>query len=433
MSNKDYMIPSDLEKQEHLSQDILSIISSNNIQPTSDRPAANFIELMEWTQRNFSQALKSTTNLNKYVHNRIIVDGQFLKFCEEKKVTVECLYKDSIISWKTEHNFEKFFVQGVFLIKTRGLEFIHAALFHKGNQNEDEISFFVIVSNDNYEKYISLRNEFDAWVQQRDRGNLHIRVIDGDDMPYTKDYTWEDLFLPKNIKHEVQSLVENFLSSKDFYIQNRIPWKRGILLYGKPGNGKTSIIRTIMSMYNFKPVTILPGANDDAVREAFSYAEEQSPSLLYFEDLDSLLEKSVDISSFLNLMDGISTKNGLLVVATANEVKKLKSNITDRPSRFDRKFEIPLPNQEMSYIYLKRWFGSLITASKCKELAKLSEKYGFSYAYLKELYISAMFEALAHNRKVPNEKDVENALNCLIKDKNILNSGNSINTDRYFK
>lgn len=435
MNNKDYLLPSDLEKQEHLAADKLRALAATIPDFTSSepRPVSSFLDLMNWTQENFRSHLKNPNNLDKFVHNRIIIDGQFLQFCEENKVTVECLYKDSIISWKTDHDFEKFFVQGVFLIKARGLEFLHAALFHKGNQNEDEVGFFVIVSDDNFEKYVALRNQFDAWVQQRDRSNLHIRVIDGEDIPYTKDNSWEELFLPKNIKDELQSLVENFLASKEFYLQNRIPWKRGILLYGKPGNGKTSIIRTIMSMYNFKPVTIVPGANDEAVREAFSYAEEQSPSLLYFEDLDSLLEKSVDISSFLNLMDGISAKNGLLVIATANEVKKLKTNITDRPSRFDRKFEIPLPNQEMAYIYLKRWFGSLITVKKCRELSKYAEKYEFSYAYLKELYISAMFEALAHNRKAPTEKDVENALNRLVKDKNILNSGKTINTDKYFK
>jgi hypothetical protein len=87
----------------------------------------------------------------------------------------------------------------------------------------------------------------------------------------------------------------------------------------------------------------------------------------------------------------------------------------------------------MSYIYLKRWFGNLITVKKCRELSRYAEKYEFSYAYLKELYISAMFEALAHNRKAPTEKDVENALNRLVKDKNILNSGKTINTDKYFK
>lgn len=433
--NKDYLTPSDLESQEHLSLEKLKSIADKGIydKPLDSRPTANFIDLMKWVEKIFKSSLQDTKNLNRYIHNRIIIDGQFMKFCEEVGIKVECLYKDSIISWKTENDFEKFFVQGVFLIKHKNLEFIHAALFHKGNQNEDEVSFFTIVSNSNYEEYIKLRNSFDDWVQKRDRSNLHIRVVDGEDIPYTKDNTWSSLFLPDNIKKELQSLVENFLASKQFYINNNIPWKRGILLYGKPGNGKTSIIRTVMSMYNFKPVTIVPGANDEAVREAFSYAEEQSPSLLYFEDLDSMLEKNVDISSFLNLMDGISAKNGLLVIATANDVKKLKTNITDRPSRFDRKFEIPLPNQEMAYIYLKRWFGALLSSKKCRELSKYAEKSEFSYAYLKELYISAMFEALSHNRKSPTEKDIENALNRLVKDKNVLNNNKIVDTDKYFR
>src|ERR1035437_9323489 len=358
IQKEQYLNPVNLESQEHLSlQRLESLVSSNFKHDVFSRPTADFIDLMNWTWKNFSPALVDPIDLEKFVHNRIIIDGQFLQFCEERKIKVECLLKDSAISWKTDHDFEKFFVQGVFLIKAKGVEFLHAALFHKGNQNEDEISFFILCNKKNFEGYVKIRNEFDKWVVERDRSNLHIRVIEGDDIPYTKDHGWEDLFLPQDIKTEIKGLVENFLSSKDFYLQNRIPWKRGILLYGKPGNGKTSIIRTIISAYNFKPVTIAAGANNDSIHEAFSYAEEQSPSLLYFEDLDSLLE-SVDISSFLNLMDGISAKNGLLVLATANEIKKLKANITDRPSRFDRKFEIPLPNAEMAYIYLKRWFGT---------------------------------------------------------------------------
>lgn len=431
-----YLAPATLEQQEHLSPEILSTIlnikSELDHESYSDRPMSSFIDLMSWTEKKFCGRLKVKSNINRYVHNRVIIDGQFLQFAREKSISIECLYKDSIISWKTEHDYEKFFVQGVFLIKHKGLEFIHAALFHKGNQNEDEISFFCLVSDNNYESYISLRNEFDSWVQERDRSNLHIRVVDGEDVPYDKDSSWDELFLPENLKQELKNLVESFLASKDFYLQNKMPWKRGILLYGRPGNGKTSIIRTIISTYGFKPVTIVPGANDDAIREAFAYAEEQSPSLLYFEDLDSILEKN-DISSFLNLMDGISAKNGLLVVATANEVRKLKSNITDRPSRFDRKFEIPLPNEQMSYVYLKKLFGSLITVKKCRELSKYAEKYEFSYAYLKDLYISSMFEAISHNRKSPTEKDITTALNRLVKEKNVLNGNNKINTDKYFK
>ena len=99
---------------------------------------------------------------------------------------MECLHKDSVISWVTDHSYEKFFVQGAFLIKARGLEFLHFALFHKGNRHEDEISFFVICSEKNFANYTKLRNEFDDWVQDRDCSNLHIRVIDGEDIPYTK-------------------------------------------------------------------------------------------------------------------------------------------------------------------------------------------------------------------------------------------------------
>lgn len=423
----------DLEKQENLDLEILKKFNTKFEGTYSvPRPRDSFLELMNWTADNFGEILGNLANLNKYVHNRIIIDGQFVQFAKENNISVTCLYKDSIISWKTEHEYEKYFVQGVFLIESKNTKFLHAALYHKGNQHEDEISFFIICANDQYENYIKMRNEFDQWVQNRDRSNLHVKVIDGEDFPYTKDYTWDELFLPEKEKNAIRSSVENFLNSKDFYIKNHIPWKRGLLLYGKPGNGKTSIIKTIMSMYPFKPVTITPGANDESVREAFSYAEEQSPALLYFEDLDSLLEKSVDISLFLNLMDGIEAKNGLFVVGTTNDIKRLKSNITDRPSRFDRKFQIPLPNQKMAYIYLKKWFGDTFSDDKYKQIAKYAEDYEFSYVYLKELYISTMFEALGANRTKPLMKDVNIALKTLVNDKNILNNG-KINMNKYLK
>lgn len=433
MQNNNFLSLSEIEKQESLDENILKYFQPKYTDISlGDRPKSNFIELMDWCKNKFKSNLADDKLINSYVHNRIIIDGQFYQFAQENNIEIKCLYQDSIISWKTDHNYEKFFVQGVFLIKTKEVEFIHSALFHKGGQNEDEVSFFILCSNGNYKNYISLRNKFDEWVQLRDRGNLHIKVIDGEDLPYTKDHSWDDLFLDSSIKDEIKGLVENFLSSKDFYMKNRIPWKRGLIFFGPPGNGKSSLIRTIISNYNFKPVTITPAANDDVIREAFAYAEEQSPALLYFEDLDSLLEGGIDTSSLLNLIDGISAKNGLLVIATANEVKKLKSSITDRPSRFDRKFEIPLPNQEMAHIYLKKWFGNLITIRKCRDISKSSEKYGFSYAYLKEIYISSMFEALSNNRKTPTEKDIDNAFKRVLKEKNVID-GRSINMDKYLK
>jgi len=429
----DYLSQSEMESQEHLDLETLkSFIVKVHINDNelSDRPSANYIDLMNWVLDNFGDKLSNTKNLEKFVQNRIIIDGPFIQFCRENKATIECLYKDAVISWKSENGYEKFFIQGVFIIRYKDLEFIHAALFHKGNQNEDEVSFFILVAHDNYNKYLEFRNSFDSWSQKRDRSSMHVRVMQGDDIPYTKDLTWDDLFLPSALKKEIIDSVEGFIRSKEFYEKHKLPWKRGMLLYGYPGNGKTTIIKVIMSMYDFKPITVVPEANADAVRDAFSYAQEVSPALLYFEDLGSLLEKHLDLSTFLNLMDGVATNNGLLVVATTNEIEKLKDSISDRPSRFDRKFEIPLPNYDLAYIYLKRWFGKMLTADKYKSLAKLAVANRFSFDYLKEFYISSMFEALANKRSSPNSKDIETALKKVMKDKSI-SKGVRININRY--
>lgn len=433
MKTDTYLNSEKIEEQESLSPQILSSLFKTK-DDLPDRPLYGFHNLMKWVENYFGNQLQNSDRLNRFVHNRIMIDGQFLLFCKEQKVSVKQLYNDSIISWQTNHNYEKFFYQGVFLISGPGFEFLHAALYHKGNQNEDEVGFFIIVSNNNYTSYINFRNAFDAWIKERERSNLHIRVMDGEDIPYTKDVTWDDVFMDEKLKVEIRSMVENFLQSKDFYLEHKMPWKRGALLFGPPGCGKTSIIKTLISMYNFKPVTIAPNGGDDALKEAFIYAEEQSPSLLYLEDIDSLLESGrIDISGLLNSLDGIASKNGLLVIATANDIRKLKSNLTDRPSRFDRKFAIPLPNQNMCYSYLKRYFGKVIKDEKIKELAKYAVEHKFSYAYLKDLYISTMFEALSNDRKKPIIKDINTALDKLINDKKAFNTGHSINLEKYTK
>ena len=214
-NNTEYFSPDVLESQEHLSLDILSKMNPVGEWDLKPRPTANFIDLMNWVQESFGEALDNDrTPLNNFVQNRIVIDGQFLHFCQEHNVTVECLYKDSIISWRTDHDYEKFFMQGVFLIKFQGVEFLHAALFHKGNQNEDEVSFFIVVSDNNYESYVQFRNQFDDWVMQRDRSNLHIRVVDGDDIPYTKDAN-----IPTNPK-----MQNNKVTIFEYFFQNNIAY-----------------------------------------------------------------------------------------------------------------------------------------------------------------------------------------------------------------
>jgi hypothetical protein len=419
-----------LDLQESLTSDRLTklnkIAKPMESLPEAARPKESLIDLMTWAEKRFG--FKLGGDINRFIHNKIIIDGLFLQFCEEKNITVEPLLKDSFVSWKNKDN-EKFWQQGVFLIYGENIKFIHAALFHKGNQNEDEVSFFILVNNENYNAYIKFRNDYDEWAQKRDRANLNIRVIDGDDIPYERNAKWDDLFMPKLLKDNIRQSVEGFLASKHIYERRNIAWRRGIILYGQAGLGKTTCIKTIISSYDFKPITVIPSANDDTMRDAFAYAQEQNPSLLFFEDIDTLLQ-GINISLFLNLLDGISTKNGMLIVATTNSLETLKSNIKDRPSRFDRKFEIPLPNEEMSLKYIKKWFDKLLPDKDAKELAKYTVKYSFSYAYIKELYISSIYNAIANDREDPTSEDIKIALKQLMEDK-FKKSGKVIGIDKY--
>lgn len=435
MVKKDsYVSISELDAQESLSIEKIKLIRTKDSVYSATkaalppRPKDSYIELISWVEANFSDCLGKSKRI-RFVHNKIIIDGQFLQFCTEEKIKVESIYDDSIVSWRSDYDNERFFMQGIFHIQGKGVEFLHFALFQKGNQHEDEISFGIIVSDQNYDAYITLRNQYDDWIFNRDRDNLQIRVVDGEDISYEKDSKWEDLFLPEELKTNIRQTVEGFLKSRDIYESQQIPWKRGILLHGTPGCGKSSLIKTIMSNYDFKPVTVLPGANDDSMREAFAYAQDQNPALLYFEDLDSLLQ-SINTSLFLNLMDGISTKNGILIVATANNLNKFEPNIKDRPSRFDRKFEIPLPNQRMSTKYIAKWFADTLSTKEIDSLSSQTYSMKFSYAYIKELYISSVYIAISNDRKKPTLPDINIAMKQILADK-FNKNGKTVGIDKY--
>ena len=110
--------------------------------------------------------------------------------------------------------------------------------------------------------------------------------------------------------------------------------------------GKTSCLRVIMAQYpQLKPVTIQPGHPnpDELLEEAFEYAEQHSPSLLFFEDFQEMI-KTVDVRHFLQLLDGLQKRDGILTIVTGNDFSSLEENIKSRPRRFDSFFEFPLPN-----------------------------------------------------------------------------------------
>jgi ATP-dependent 26S proteasome regulatory subunit len=112
------------------------------------------------------------------------------------------------------------------------------------------------------------------------------------------------------------------------------------------------------------------------------------------EDLDALIEDE-NRAFLLNEMDGFADNDGVVVIASTNHPEKLDPAILDRPSRFDRKYHFALPGLPERLAYVKHWNQALqpemrLADSEAMAIAECADR--FSFAYMKELFLSAMME-----------------------------------------
>jgi len=139
-------------------------------------------------------------------------------------------------------------------------------------------------------------------------------------------------FHPK--KHDIIADIETFLSEEQDYIDYGIPYKRNYLFYGPPGCGKTSLISVIAAKFDYS-IYLLP-CDKDLDDESLKYYILTIPkkSILVLEDFDYIIEKNINISTFLNMLDGHSRNTQLISILTTNNRSKLSSVFT-RPGRID--------------------------------------------------------------------------------------------------
>ena len=203
--------------------------------------------------------------------------------------------------------------------------------------------------------------------------------------------------LPSDEMKEIIEDIKNFWNNKKSYENYKFVHKRGILMYGKPGNGKSGIIQLISKyLIEEQDGIIINITNADKLSQYDSIVgqlreiEPNRPLIVILEDLDAMIdEDSWIISTALNLLDGVKQIGNVVYIATTNYPEKLEDRITNRPSRFDRKYEIPLPNTAIRKEYIK----CKLTSSDLEKINLniwVSETEGMSLAHLKELIISVI-------------------------------------------
>ena len=213
--------------------------------------------------------------------------------------------------------------------------------------------------------------------------------------------SWDDVILDPQMKRDIIGDVDSFFASRDTYGRLGVPWKRGIIYYGPPGNGKTISIKAMMHMLQqrstSKSKSKEASEGDDqpqkeekeedekeqseeiptlyvktlasflgpeySVRSIFARARAEAPCYLVFEDLDSVVSDRVR-SYFLNEVDGLKANDGIFMVGSTNHLDRLDPGIAKRPSRFDRKYFFPNPDAKEREAYCRYWQAKLERAGR---------------------------------------------------------------------
>lgn len=229
---------------------------------------------------------------------------------------------------------------------------------------------------------------------------------------------WDDVILDPAFKKDLIDDVEGFFDNEAEYEEFAVSWKRGIILHGSPGNGKSISIKALMRSLAARPSPIptlyvksLAGCHNEfyAIGGVFEKARAATPCLLVFEDLDSLVKEKVR-SFFLNEVDGIADNNGIMIIGSTNYLGRLDPSITQRPSRFDRKYPFALPAHAERERYAEYWRSKLLKNKRVEFPEGLAtviadQTDGFSFAYMKETFVTSLLSILGAKRRGANEPE----------------------------
>src|SRR3989339_88898 len=239
--------------------------------------------------------------------------------------------------------------------------------------------------------------------------------------------TDEELILPEEIKRSIKSnvigIIERYrLHGNNNKLNEFNIIKRGILLFGAPGTGKSLTIRWLMSTLrcNFIVATGKHLKRSEDVSEVFSLARSIRPCVVVLEDLD-LYGLSRDggyfnggvLNELLNQLDGAANLNGVITIATANKTEVLDKALTKRPGRFDviLHYKNPLPKERLSLLQLNLSKTDTDKTLNINHIADITED--FSPAQIVEIVKRGYLSAIERGDNIIRQTDLVSAVDQL--------------------
>ncbi|HXG05827.1 MAG TPA: CDC48 family AAA ATPase [Nitrososphaera sp.] len=174
--------------------------------------------------------------------------------------------------------------------------------------------------------------------------------------------SYEDIGGLRNEVQKVREMIELPLRHPEIFERIGIEAPKGVLLHGPPGTGKTLLAKAVANETNaaFYPIggpeimSKFYGESEERLRQIFKEAEENAPSIIFIDEIDSIAPKREDVSGdvekrvvsqLLTLMDGIKSRGKLVVIGATNRPNAIDPALR-RPGRFDREIEIGIPDEQ---------------------------------------------------------------------------------------
>ncbi len=145
---------------------------------------------------------------------------------------------------------------------------------------------------------------------------------------------------------KVRTEIGKFWASEAKYQEMGLLHKRGIIMYGDPGSGKTATIQQLISFLTKDGGISIYADDPNTLTGCLQLLRRIEPTrrvIVILEDFETLTERSQRENEWLSVLDGEAQINNVVFLATTNYVEKLDKRFTDRPSRFDTVMKVPMP------------------------------------------------------------------------------------------
>jgi len=232
--------------------------------------------------------------------------------------------------------------------------------------------------------------------------------------------TYDDLGGLKNEVQKIREMVELPMRHPELFEKIGVEAPKGVLLYGPPGTGKTLLAKAVAGETNAHFISLsgpeimgkFYGESEERIREIFKQAEENAPSIIFIDEIDSIAPKRDEVSGelekrivaqLLSLMDGMKSRGKVVVIAATNRPDSIDPALR-RPGRFDREIEIGIPDDKGRLEVLTIHTRGMPLEEKV-DLKKISKiTHGFVGADLEALAKEAAMRSL---RRIMPEIDLD--------------------------